>query len=46
MFKKDKYGYSGYAIGFDARSSFLMTNANGLSKNIFNVDNSSSLHFC
>ena len=29
---KDKYGYSGYGIGFDTRSSFSLSNRNGFSK--------------
>ena len=42
----DKYGYSGYGIGFDACSSFSLSNGNSFYKNvsIFGVDNSSFVH--
>ena len=41
----DKYGYSGYGIGFDGRGSFLFPGG-GYGQNvlIFGVDMSSSLH--
>ena len=41
----DKYGYSGYGIGFDGRSSFLFPSG-GFDQNviIFGVDMSSSAH--
>ena len=41
----DKYGYSGYGIGFDARSQFLLHDGNW-SKDViaFAVDNSFSVH--
>ena len=41
----DKYGYSGYGIGFDRNSRFSFANA-GFDKNviIFGVDMSSSVH--
>ena len=41
----DKYGYSGYGIGFDGRSSFLIPGG-GFDQNviIFGVDMSSSAH--
>ena len=41
----DKYGYSGYGIGFDGRSSFLFPGG-GFDQNviIFGVDMSSSAH--
>ena len=42
----DKYGYSGYGIGFDRRGSFLFPSG-GFGQNvlIFGVDMSSSTHF-
>ena len=41
----DKYGYSGYATGFDRRSSFSFSNlVFGLNVLIFGVDMSSSVH--
>ena len=42
----DKYGYSGYGIGFDRRSSFSFP-CNGFGQNvlIFGVDMSFSSHF-
>ena len=40
----DKYGYSGYGIGFDARSQFLWSCSEwGKKVVIFGVDNSSSV---
>ena len=41
----DKYGYSGYGIGFDRKSSFLLPGG-GIGQNviIFGVDMSSSVH--
>ena len=41
----DKYGYSGYGIGFDTRSSFLFLDG-GFGQNvlIFGADTSSSTH--
>ena len=41
----DKYGYSGFEIGFDGRSSFSLLSG-GFSQNvlIFRVDMSSSAH--
>ena len=41
----DKYGYSGYGIGFDRRSSFSFL-SDGFGQNIlvFGVDMSSSAH--
>ena len=41
----DKYGYSGYGIGFDRKSSFLFPN-DGFGQNviIFRVDMSFSVH--
>ena len=41
----DKYGYSGYGIGFDRKSSFSFQNG-GFGQNviIFGVDTSSSVH--
>ena len=41
----DKYGYSGYGIGFDRKSSFSFPNG-GFGQNviIFGVDLSSSVH--
>ena len=41
----DKYGYSGYGIGFDRRSSFSFPGG-GFGQNvlIFEVDTSSSVH--
>ena len=41
----DKYGYSGYGIGFDRRSSFSF-DGSGFGQNvlIFGVDMSSSAH--
>ena len=40
----DKYGYSGYGIGFDLRSQFSWSDGS-LGKNvIFGVGNSSSVH--
>ena len=41
----DKYGYSGYGIGFDRRSSFLFLDG-GFGQNvlIFGADTSSSTH--
>ena len=41
----EKYGYSGYGIGFDRRSSFSFL-AGGFGQNvlIFGVDMSSSVH--
>ena len=43
---REKYGYSGYGIGFDRRSSFSVPGG-GFGKNvlIFGVDMSSSDHF-
>ena len=43
---KDKYGYSGYGIGFDTCSSFLLNDDGGFGENIINfgVENSSSIH--
>ena len=40
----DKYGYSGYGIGFDGRTVFSFPDSNGFSQNviIFGVDMSSS----
>ena len=41
----DKYGYSGYGIGFDARSQFSWADVCwGKNIFIFGVDNSSSVH--
>ena len=41
----DKYGYSGYGIGFNARSQFSWLNDQwGKNATIFGVGNSSSLH--
>ena len=41
----DKYGYSGYGIGFDRKSSFSFPGG-GMGQNviIFGVDTSSSAH--
>ena len=39
----DKYGYSGYGIGFDRRASFSIGNDTGRNVIIFGVDMSSSL---
>ena len=41
----DKYGYSGYGIGFDRKSSFSFPGG-GMGQNviIFGVDTSSSVH--
>ena len=41
----DQYGYSGYGIGFDRRSSYSFP-GNGFGQNIliFGVDNSFSIH--
>ena len=40
----DKYSYSGYAVGFDVRSTFSLTDDSGFGKNvtIFGVDKSFS----
>ena len=38
----DNYGYSGYGIGFDRRSSFWFGNETGKNVIIFGVDMSSS----
>ena len=40
----DKYSYSGYAVGFDVRSTFLLTDDSGFGKNvtIYEVDKSFS----
>ena len=42
----DKYGYSGYGIGFDRKSSFSFPGGGGFGQNvlIFGVDMSSSAH--
>ena len=41
----DKYGYSGYGIGLNARSSFSLPNREfGKNVAIFGVDNSPSFH--
>ena len=41
----DKYGYSGYGIGFDRKSSFSFPNGKfGQNVIIFGVDKSSSVH--
>ena len=41
----NKYGYSGYGTGFDARSEFSLPDGNwGKNVIIFGVDNSSSVH--
>ena len=40
----DKYGYSGYGIGFDAGSDFSIKGEFGKNVISFSVDNSSSLH--
>ena len=42
----DKYGYSGYGIGFDVHSSFSLRNGSGFSKNvtIFDAGNRSVVH--
>ena len=42
----DKYCYSGYSIGFDARGSFSLAGGGGFAKNaiIFGADISSSVH--
>ena len=42
----DKYGYSGYGIGFDRKSTFSFLDGNGFGQNviIFGVDMSSSAH--
>ena len=42
----DKYGYSGYGIGFDRKSTFSFPDGNGFGQNviIFGVDMSSSAH--
>ena len=39
----DKYGYSGYGIGFDRRASFSIGNDTGGNVLIFGVEMSSSL---
>ena len=41
----DKYGYSGYGVGFDRKSSFSFPSGGfGQNKIIFGVDMSSSIH--
>ena len=42
----DKYSCSAYGIGFDANSSFSLSNSNGFGKNvtILGVDNTFSVH--
>ena len=41
----DKYGYSGYGIGFNARSQFLLLDGScGKNVIVFRYDNSSSAH--
>lgn len=42
----DKYSYSGYAVGFDVRSTFSLTDDSGFGKNvaIFGVRKSSSMY--
>ena len=42
----EKYGYSGYGIGFDACSSFSLSNDSGFGQNviILGLDNSSFIH--
>ena len=42
----DKYGYSGYGIGFDTRSAFSFSGGVAFCQNviIFGVDMSSSAH--
>ena len=42
----DKYSYSRYGIGFDARGTFPLSAGNGFGKNvtIFGVENSPSVH--
>ena len=41
----DKYGYSGYGIGFDRRGSFSFPDGrSGINVIIFGVDMSSSVH--
>ena len=42
----DKYKYCVYAIGFNARGSFLLSDGSGFGKNviIFSADMSSSVH--
>ena len=40
---QDKYGYIGYNIGFDVCSQFSWSNGE-CGKNVFGVDNSSSVH--
>ena len=42
----DKYKYSGYGIGFDARARFYLSNGSGFGKNviIFGTDMSSLLY--
>lgn len=40
----DKYEYSGYDIGFDARSNFSINGEQGKNVGIFGADNSLSLH--
>ena len=43
----DKYGYSGYGIGFDARSQFSLPDGSwGKNVIIFGVNNSSSVVIC
>ena len=42
----DKYGYSGYGIGFDRKTVFSIPNSSGFGQNeiTFGVDMSSSVH--
>ena len=40
----DKYGYSGYGIGFDSKGEFLFSGGYGPKVLIFGVDMSSSIH--
>ena len=41
----DKYGYSGYGIGFDSTSQFSLPNGDwGKNVGIFGVDSNSSVH--
>ena len=45
-FDLDKYKYSGYGIGFDAGTSFSLSDGSGFGQNviIFGTDLSSSVH--
>ena len=45
MINMDKYEYSGFGIGFDARSQFYLSNGEwGKNVAIYGVDNKSSKH--